>query len=541
LAQINPKQKRRVTMLSHTLARLKKRKSLITLITLACGLFISGGGQRAAAQTTYRITDLGLLPGGFSSAAYAVNDAGVVVGRADTVVNGVQVNHAFIFDGQLRDIDQFNSPLSEPLAINNSGQVVGFYSPDLNLFRPFLYSAGMTDLTAFEGSAQATGINNLGHIVGWRNGITTAYFYNGLNTIVIPRNVDWTPFTPTALNDLDQIVGSAFSFTDNGVRAFLLNGASVVNLGTLPGFSSSAATDINNLGQIVGGADNNAGDSRAFIYDHGQLIDLGARLANIGQLSSSAASINDQGQVVGRILVSIVDGRRDFRAFLYDGTTAFDLNDLLPPNSGWRLTEARGINNEGQIVGIGTLNGSDFARAFLLTPVGDAIAPTLLLPAPIDVDATGTAGAQVVYTVSATDNYDPAPRISCDPPSGSIFAIGTTTVNCTAVDASGNSTSGTFTITVRGASTQLEGLIDLIDNTLTVDTQQGIASSFDAKLQRALDALAAAKANSTTSACSSLSGFINEVQAQSGKSITTTQANQLIAAARQIQAALGCQ
>jgi hypothetical protein len=54
-------------------------------------------------------------------------------------------------------------------------------------------------------------------------------------------------------------------------------------------------------------------------------------------------------------------------AFLYSGGQMANLNSLLPPNSGWTLTEAVSINDAGQIVGVGTLNGQD--RAFRLTPV----------------------------------------------------------------------------------------------------------------------------------------------------------------------------
>lgn len=43
-----------------------------------------------------------------------------------------------------------------------------------------------------------------------------------------------------------------------------------------------------------------------------------------------------------------------------------DLNKLIPANSGWEINTARGINNRGQIVGEGKLNGQQ--RAYLLTP-----------------------------------------------------------------------------------------------------------------------------------------------------------------------------
>jgi hypothetical protein len=42
-----------------------------------------------------------------------------------------------------------------------------------------------------------------------------------------------------------------------------------------------------------------------------------------------------------------------------------DLNSLLPANSGWVLEEAFGINDAGQITGMGLYNGQ--ASAFLMT------------------------------------------------------------------------------------------------------------------------------------------------------------------------------
>jgi hypothetical protein len=69
--------------------------------------------------------------------------------------------------------------------------------------------------------------------------------------------------------------------------------------------------------------------------------------------------------------------------------------------------------------------------------------PVLTLPANITAEATSAAGAAVSFTVTATDNA----TIVCTPPSGSTFALGTTTVNCTATASTGT-TSGSFTVTV---------------------------------------------------------------------------------------------
>jgi len=69
--------------------------------------------------------------------------------------------------------------------------------------------------------------------------------------------------------------------------------------------------------------------------------------------------------------------------------------------------------------------------------------PVLTLPADITAEATSAAGAAVSFTVTATDNA----TVVCTPPSGSVFPLGTTTVNCTATASTGTA-SGSFHVTV---------------------------------------------------------------------------------------------
>jgi len=45
-----------------------------------------------------------------------------------------------------------------------------------------------------------------------------------------------------------------------------------------------------------------------------------------------------------------------------------NLNNLIPPGSGFTLTDAPAINDNGQIVATGTSNTSGQTHAFLLTP-----------------------------------------------------------------------------------------------------------------------------------------------------------------------------
>ncbi|MBI3195756.1 MAG: HYR domain-containing protein, partial [Ignavibacteriae bacterium] len=93
-----------------------------------------------------------------------------------------------------------------------------------------------------------------------------------------------------------------------------------------------------------------------------------------------------------------------------------------------------------------TNNSGSASCSFTVTVTPLGIAPTLTCPANIVTNNNpGTGGAVVNYTVTSTG--DPAPSVTCTPASGSVFPIGTTTVNCTATNANG-SVSCSFTVTV---------------------------------------------------------------------------------------------
>jgi hypothetical protein len=79
----------------------------------------------------------------------------------------------------------------------------------------------------------------------------------------------------------------------------------------------------------------------------------------------------------------------------------------------------------------------------------DTAAPVLKLPAPLTVSATSLSGATVAYAATATDIVDGTVTPVCTPASGSVFAIGTAEVNCTATDRAGNGATGSFSVTVQ--------------------------------------------------------------------------------------------
>ena len=85
------------------------------------------------------------------------------------------------------------------------------------------------------------------------------------------------------------------------------------------------------------------------------------------------------------------------------------------------------------------------------TPPKDVTSPVLSLPEDITKEATSSDGATVNWSATATDDVDASVTVNCDKASGDTFPLGTTTVNCSATDAAGNPTSGSFNVTVVAA------------------------------------------------------------------------------------------
>jgi probable HAF family extracellular repeat protein len=85
------------------------------------------------------------------------------------------------------------------------------------------------------------------------------------------------------------------------VRAFKWENGVMTDLGTLGGDNSSAA-GINELGHIVGWAEDSRGSRRACVWINGQISDLNSRLLATqggGTQLQEARDINDHGQIVG--------------------------------------------------------------------------------------------------------------------------------------------------------------------------------------------------------------------------------------------------
>jgi len=81
----------------------------------------------------------------------------------------------------------------------------------------------------------------------------------------------------------------------------------------------------------------------------------------------------------------------------------------------------------------------------------DTVAPAVTVPA--GISRTSATAVAVTYTATARDAVDGAIAPTCEPASGSAFAVGTTTVRCTATDSAGNTGRASFTVTVTAPDT----------------------------------------------------------------------------------------
>jgi HYR domain len=163
----------------------------------------------------------------------------------------------------------------------------------------------------------------------------------------------------------------------------------------------------------------------------------------------------------------------------------------------------------------------------------DATPPVLVVPTDVAVDALTPAGAAVVYEATASDALDPAPAVSCSPPSGSVFPIGTTPVTCTATDVAGNVSSATFAVSVRGAAAQIA---ELESSVKAAGLPHGLEVALVAKLDAAASALAAGHGP-----CPHLEAFVTLVQsAVRVGDVAADTGDALVATAERVEAVAGC-
>jgi probable HAF family extracellular repeat protein len=188
-------------------------------------------------------------------------------------------------------------------------------------------------------------------------------------------------------------------------------------VGVLPGHTASTARGVNASGDVVGESLAQPGESRAFLWRNGAMQDLGTLP---GDLSSQANGINAAGHVVG--WSRSPDGSTS-RAFLWQSGVMSDLNSALPAGSGWVLTSAAAINDAGQIVGAGLHDGRP--RAFRLTPRAPIAVFSAVLPSSRSVQV-GTPATAFATVINASSDVATACQITPVTPLAATFTFQTT-------------------------------------------------------------------------------------------------------------------
>ncbi len=398
----------------------------VTGINASQEIIGNNGGSAFLLGSNGVSTNLGILPGYTSSFATALNDSGQVVGYSQKGTGGLGgdlTNTAFLYsNGTLTDLGTLGGADSVATGINASGQIVGYSTTTTGATHAFLYSSGkMTDLgTLGANGSQATGINASGQVVGYLS------------------------FTPA--------IGDSYS------QAFIDSGGTMTDLANLVG-QDSQANAINMAGDIVGDS------TQAFLYSDGNTTELGPLP---GYTESTAAAINDSGEVVGYSDNGGLGATG--HAFLYQDNIMTDLNSLPEIPSKWTLETATAINNNGVIVGMGS-NGTGQAYELFTSPSGgtgpapggtstsldaNSLSPVYGESITLSAAVSPASGASGTPTGSVTF-YDGATELGAAPLIGgsATLSVGNLPVGTDAITASyggdsqfGVSTSSTVNVTV---------------------------------------------------------------------------------------------
>jgi probable HAF family extracellular repeat protein len=370
---------------------------------------------KAAGAALYDIRYLTGL-GGNHSRGNSINDAGWIAGYSN--LEGNQYRHATLWlEGTPIDLGALgsknrpkNSNVVWPVK-NTLGLVVGISqtdSPDpwgeawscSAFFVPgtetgfrcvgFVWENGvMRPLPTLGGThGYAASANNQRQIVGWaenrvRDNTCTAPQIFQFRAVVWGPNGDQIrelPVVPgdsssaaTAINDRGQIVGISGACdvaigAGTGLHAVLWDNGGVEKLPTLGGVQFNTPTAINERGDVAGFMDH-VGDviTEAFFWNRTVgLKPLGFLYSN--DVLSEAFGMNDRQQVVG------LSCNPACRAFVWQNGVMSDLNLLIPPDNSVVLTHAMDINNDGVITGRATIKATGERVTFVATPNPSAIA-----------------------------------------------------------------------------------------------------------------------------------------------------------------------
>ena len=293
-----------------------RRFTLLALGVLLASLAVASPRAATEAQTRWVIRDLG-TSGGKASGAVAVNERGQVVGWWWA---GTSTDRAFIWvGGKMRDLGNLGGAYASPDAINERGQVVGrsdtkrvtvSHAVRVTVSHAFFWEQGkMRDLGTLGGGwSQAYAINDRGQIAG------TADTKSGAEHVFLWQHGKLRDITPhfrgieagvLGINERGVVL---LSHGDTDQHGYVWEDGVLRDLGSLGGGRTYPAA-LNDSGQVVGTSTTKSGAGHAFLWENGKMLDLGVPR---GQAQSAAAAINERGQIVGTAGASGASERSTF-------------------------------------------------------------------------------------------------------------------------------------------------------------------------------------------------------------------------------------
>jgi uncharacterized membrane protein len=343
---------------------------------------------RVDPKPAYALVDLGELQSRNITAASGVNDAGWVVGYAQTqnsdrrgiLLRGLNDTTGFEDLGTLGA----NGSRSEAIGINTLNQVVGYTitsagsSREATLWKDETLGSLRTVLNPLGDDSVAMALTDLGDITGH---LRAGANRRGFRILTGSAPAALTPLggfpnsEAYSLNLSGAAVGVSYSTGGNETATFWpANSATATTIGIPPGHFSSRATGINDSGLIIVSAASTADPAssrrRGFLYQNGSFTPLGTLTDGS---NAEPFAINSFGQIVGTATKGGSDGAGVSVALLRTAGQNYDLNELIYDartfkyDSGkHKLREARSISRNGTIVGVGNIDGRD--HGFLALP-----------------------------------------------------------------------------------------------------------------------------------------------------------------------------
>jgi probable HAF family extracellular repeat protein len=335
---------------------------IVNAFLLAAALCIN---QNSAPK--YKVVDLGTLAGGSYSGANSINSRGEIVGWSDTGGVSNRMLHTRAVLWRKGSIQALKTPedhyLPTATKINDEGQAL--IVPEAHAAANTAIDVVMPSYTLLwkdgkvteSDMASPTGLNNRGELAGQGRLTRAAVWQSGKQNEIAGLPAAQVSIAYD-LNDAGDVVGCSTTQDGKSSRAFLFHDGALADLGIPAGLVSSQAQSVNEHRQVLVWAYTPTGHAQAFLWEAGRYTPLCAPTEE----DIWAYGLNNKGQVVGSAAG---------RAFLWSGGKRWDLNAFLPKGSGWTLTEAKSINDKGQIVGTGRYRGRE--RAFLLSPAVGAL------------------------------------------------------------------------------------------------------------------------------------------------------------------------